>query len=129
MWLDRAATALLVIVGMVNLLPGAIAFAPSRITTAYGVPITGPGTADLTVLLRHRAVLLGLVGACLLCAAFIPSLRTTAITAGAVSMGSFLLLSLSTPGLNEATTRVARIDMAAIALLAVAAILTWPKST
>ncbi|MFI6803104.1 hypothetical protein [Streptosporangium canum] len=42
MWLDRAATALLVIVGAVNLLPGAIAFAPSRITTAYGCRSPAP---------------------------------------------------------------------------------------
>ncbi|WP_037733112.1 hypothetical protein [Streptomyces megasporus] len=129
MWLDRAATALLLLVGAVNLLPGLVAFAPSRIATAYGVRVDGPGSADLTVLLRHRAVLLGLVGLALLCAAFVPSLRAVAVTAGAVSMGSFLLFAYSTPGLGGATMRVARIDVAALALLAVAAVLTWREGS
>ncbi|MGY4985927.1 hypothetical protein [Streptomyces nigrescens] len=128
MWLDRVTTALLLLVGLVNLLPGVVAFAPSKITTAYGVPAKGPGSADLTVLLRHRAVLLGLVGLALLCAAFVPSFHLPAVTAGAISMGSFLLLAYSTPGLHSATMRVARIDIAAIVVLAVAAVLILRKS-
>ncbi|MCS0638373.1 hypothetical protein NX801_22500 [Streptomyces sp. LP05-1] len=128
MWIDRLTTALLVIVGAVNLLPSFVALAPSRITTAYGITVDGADAADLTVLLRHRAVLLGLVGIGLLCAAFIPSLRVPAMVAGAVSMGTFLLFAYATPGLNSATMRVARIDIAALALLAVAAVLVWRKA-
>ena len=128
MWLDRVATALLLLVGAVNLLPGFVAVAPSRITTAYGVSVDGADSADLTVLLRHRAVLLGLVGLSLICAAFVPSLRIPAVTAGVISMGAFLLLAYSTSGLNSATMRVARIDVAAIVLLAVAAVLVWRKN-
>jgi hypothetical protein len=128
MWIDRVATALLLLVGTVNLIPGFIAFVPSQITTAYGVSVGGLGSADLTVLLRHRAVLLGLVGISLICAAFIASLRVPAVTAGVISMGSFLLLAYSTPGLNSATMRVARIDIAAIMSLAVAAALIWRKT-
>ncbi|MGI5467398.1 hypothetical protein [Streptomyces sp. CA-132043] len=129
MWLDRVATALLLLVGVVNLLPGFVAFAPSRITTAYGVTATGPDFADLSVLLRHRAVLLGLIGLALIYAAFTPSFRVPGITAGAISMGSFVLLTRSAPGLNHATMRVARIDIAAIMLLAVAAVLLWRHNT
>ncbi|MCP9944745.1 hypothetical protein LUX12_08075 [Streptomyces somaliensis] len=129
MWIDRLITALLFIVGAVNLLPAVVAVAPSRISTAYGISIDGAHSADLTVLLRHRAVLLGLVGIALLCAAFIPSLRVPAMVAGAVSMGTFLLFAYATPALNSATMRVARIDIAAIALLAVAATLVWRKNT
>ncbi|MFJ9033199.1 hypothetical protein ACIRQP_32725 [Streptomyces sp. NPDC102274] len=128
MWTDRLTSALFVVVGAVNLLPGVVALAPSQITTAYGVSIDGPDSADLTVLLRHRAVLLGLVGIALLCAAFIPSLQVPALVGGGVSMGSFLLLAYSTPALNDATMRVARIDIAAIALLAVTAVLVWRKN-
>lgn len=122
MWLDRLTTALFVLLGAVNLLPGFVAFAPARITTAYGVSIEG---ADLTVLLRHRSVLLGLVGLALLYAAFVPSLRMPAVTAGAISMGSYLVLAYSASGLNSATMRVARIDIVALMLLAVAALLVW----
>lgn len=111
-----------------NLLPGFVAFAPTQITTAYGVSVDGPHPADLAVLLRHRAVLLGLAGLSLICAAFIPSLRIPAVTAGVIGMGSFLLLAYSTSGLNSATMRVARIDVAAIVSLAVAAVLLWRKN-
>lgn len=45
-----------------------------------------------------------------------------------ISMGAFLLLAYSTPGLNSATMRVARIDVAAIVLLAVAAVLMWRRN-
>ncbi|WP_156056491.1 hypothetical protein [Streptosporangium roseum] len=43
-------------------------------------------------------------------------------------MGSFLLLAYSTSGLNSATMRVARIDVAVIVLPAVAAALLWRKN-
>jgi hypothetical protein len=128
MWTDRLTTALLVIVGAVNLLPGYVALAPSKVSTAYGITVQGADSADLTVLLRHRAVLLALVGVGLLVAAFLPSLRGPAIAAGAVSMGSFLILAWVTPALNSATTRVARIDIAALVVLVVAAVLVWRKN-
>lgn len=129
MWIERLLTALLIIVGAVNLLPGFVALAPSQITTAYGVTIgDGAGSADLTVLLRHRAVLLAIVGIGLLCAAFIPSLRVPAMAAGGISMGTFLFFAYATPALNSATMRVARIDIAAIVLLAAAAALLWRKN-
>ncbi|MYV96967.1 phosphopantetheine adenylyltransferase [Streptomyces sp. SID3343] len=128
MWTDRLVPALLIVVGAVNLLPGVVAPAPSRITSVYGVSIHGPGSADPTVLLRHRAVLPALVGIGLLCAAFLPALRVPAVVVGGVSMGSYLLLVCSTPALNGASMRVARVDIAAIALPAVAAFLVSRKS-
>ncbi|MEV7089674.1 hypothetical protein AB0O07_27935 [Streptomyces sp. NPDC093085] len=122
-WTGRLVTALFLVVGAVNLLPGFVALAPSQIATAYGVSIAGAHEADLTVLLRHRAVLLGLVGIGLLCAAFLTSLRVPALAAGAVSMGSFMLIAFTAPELNDATLRVARIDIGAFVLLLVAALL------
>ncbi|MFE9940898.1 hypothetical protein [Streptomyces hirsutus] len=127
MWTERLITALLFIVGAINLLPGFVAVAPSRISTAYGVSVDGADSVDLTLLLRHRAVLLALVGIGLLCAAFVPSLRIPAMAAGAVSMGTFLLFAYTTPELNSANMRVARIDIAAVALLATTAVLVGRK--
>ncbi|MFC6065260.1 hypothetical protein [Streptomyces ochraceiscleroticus] len=43
-------------------------------------------------------------------------------------MGSFVLLAHSAPRLNNATRRVARIDIAAVTLLAAAA-LVWRQHT
>ncbi|MFF9481577.1 hypothetical protein [Streptomyces sp. NPDC014733] len=117
----RFAAALLFLVGVVNLLPGVVAITPSRIGAAYGVAADADGSPDLVLLLRHRAVLLALVGTGLLCAAFLSSLRVPAMAAGGVSMGTFLLFARVTPALNGATMRVARIDLAALVRLAVAA--------
>ncbi|MEU3712071.1 hypothetical protein [Streptomyces catenulae] len=111
--------ALLFLVGVINLVPGAVAVAPSRIGAAYGIDVHAD--PDLVLLLRHRAVLLALVGTGLLGAAFLPSLRVPAMVAGGVSMGTFLLFARTTRALNGATKRVARIDLAALALLLVAA--------
>ncbi|MGA5896775.1 hypothetical protein [Streptomyces venetus] len=58
--------------------------------------------------LRHRAVLLGLVGIGLPCAAFIASPRVTALVTGTVIMGTFLLFAYATPALNSATRLTAQ---------------------
>ncbi len=50
---------LLVLVGVTQCLPGLLLFAPDRIPAAYGITVDGP---DLTLLLRHRAVLLAIPG-------------------------------------------------------------------
>ncbi|WP_156758343.1 phosphopantetheine adenylyltransferase [Actinokineospora pegani] len=88
--------------------------------SAYGVEI---GSADLEVLLRHRAVLLALTGAFVIVSAFRPALRRAAITGSAVSMGAFLLLALTTTPVNAQVLRVAQVDAVALLLLAAGAAL------
>ncbi|MFI0803259.1 hypothetical protein SAMN04489729_7855 [Amycolatopsis lurida] len=116
----RLGQALLVAVGLINVVPGAGAVSPGAMRSAYGVEV---GSADLEVLLRHRAVLLALAGAFVIVSAFRPALRRAAIAGGAVSMGSFLLLALTTTPVNEQVLRVAQVDAAALLLLAVGAAL------
>lgn len=103
-----------VAVGALHLLPSAVTLLPSRLAAAYGIDIDGP---DLALLLRHRAVLLGLVGAALVAAAFVPPLRIAALVAGAVSVTTFLVLHMTTPGTNAATMRVAQLDVGALIVL------------
>src|SRR5690606_6955912 len=61
----KIGTALFVAVGLLNLAPGLVALLPSRLDT-YGVVAAD---ATSTLLLRHRAVMLALLGAALLAAA------------------------------------------------------------
>lgn len=117
MWNERIAQGLLIIVGMVHVLPSFVALSPDAARTAYGIEITN---GDLEVLLRHRAVLLGLLGCGLIIAAFMVSLRVPMIGAAAISMGTFLVLAATTEGLNAETLRVAWIDLAALVGLALA---------
>lgn len=102
------------------MLPGAGAVSPEWMRAAYGIDVAG---ADLEVLLRHRAILLALVGAFAIVSAFRPALRPAAITGNTVSTGTFLLLALTTPALNHQLVRVAQVDAVALLVPASAAVL------
>ncbi|MBW0275225.1 hypothetical protein ATM97_08740 [Nocardia sp. MH4] len=110
---------LLVVVGLVHVLPGVVAIAPGRAATAYGTDVPN---RDLELLLRHRAVLLALVGIGLIVGAFVPSARPVTIAAGILSTGSFLVLTMAIGprALDARTLRVARIDVGALAALVLA---------
>ena len=72
--------------------------------------------------MRHRAVMLAIVGALLAYAALQPPLRPIAVAAGLVSMLSFVAIAfLGEP--NEPLQRVAWIDIVASVLLVAAAVL------
>jgi hypothetical protein len=112
-------TALLfVLVGLVNITPVIGVLGAAQLEALYGQPFTDHG---LLLLLRHRAVLFGLLGGLLILAAFRPSLRKVATVAGTLSMASFCLLALPLESHDQVMQRVFWIDVIAIALL----ILAW----
>lgn len=111
---------MLVVAGLLNVLPGAGAVSPDWARSAYGVEITG---ADLETLMRHRAILLALVGATVAVSAFRPHLRPAAVVANATSFGTFLLLVLTTPSLNQQIVRVAQVDAVALLVLSAGVVL------
>ncbi|MCP3141762.1 phosphopantetheine adenylyltransferase [Pyxidicoccus xibeiensis] len=115
-----AATLLLLAVAAVNLIPGIVALLPDRTVALYGIGVDG---GSMTLLMRHRAVLLACVGLGLGAAAFVPSVRPPALAFAAISKLSFLALYLMTPGLTPELQRVAAADLVALALLAIAALL------
>jgi hypothetical protein len=96
-----------------NLVPVVGALSAARLEALYGVPIADP---SLAVLMRHRAVLLGIVGALLAAAAFRRALRPAAFAAGLASMVSFLALALA-GDVNPAVRQVAALDLGLIAAL------------
>ena len=108
----------LVLAGLIHLLPLVGVLGPSRVAAMYDVRIDGP---DLAVLLVHRAVLFGLLGALLIAGAWIEDLRPYAIGAGLVSDVAFLVIARTSPGINAAMQRVVRADIASVVLLLVAA--------
>lgn len=113
----------LVLTGIVHLLPLSGAFGASQLTRLYGVAAE---ESSVALLLRHRAVLFGLIGAFLIYAAFEPAWQLAAFTTGFVAVGSFVCLGWSTRGINPQIARVVKIDVALIIVLAVgAAALGW----
>lgn len=109
----------LVLVAVIHVLPLAGVLGAGKLSQLYGVPLQDP---SLVLLLRHRAVLFGLLAALLGYAALRPDLHRIALVAGLVSVASFLWLWLDAPGTNGAMDTIARVDGVALALLVVAAI-------
>ena len=109
--------ALFVVVALVNLLPLAGAVGAARLEALYGMPFEG---ADLLLLMRHRAILLGLVGGLLIAAGFVPTLRRTAAMIGLGSMLSFVALAFPPDEYAAALQRVVWVDIAASLLPGVA---------
>tara|TARA_R110002073_G_scaffold44217_6_gene122787 strand:- start:380 stop:766 length:387 start_codon:yes stop_codon:yes gene_type:complete len=99
---------------VINLAPSVGTLSNAKLTQLYAIPIE---SADLALLLRHRAVLFAIVGGYLFAAAFSKGLRTQAGIAGLVSMVSFILLFVLTGTDNANLLRVALIDSAAVLVL------------
>jgi hypothetical protein len=115
-----ATAACLLLAALIHLLPVAGVLGAERLQALYGVALDDP---NLVLLMRHRALLFGIVGALLAAAAFLPALRTTALLVGGASALSFLALAWSSSGLNPAVTRVVFADIVAVLALGAAAVL------
>lgn len=118
--MEKVVTGLLVLVGIIHLLPVSGVLGVERLAALYGLSL---GEPNIEILMRHRAILLGLLGLFLLYAAFQPSLQLMAIVAGLVSVVSFIAIAWSVGGYNEAIRKVVIADIiATIALIAAGAI-------
>ena len=105
----------LFITGIINFIPSLIAFLPERIKDSYGIQIPD---ANFELLLRHRAVLFGIIGGLMIYSALSKKYYELSTLIGLVSMISFLLLFfISSSQINDALTKVMKIDAAAILLL------------
>lgn len=108
--------AVLVIVAVIHLLPLPGVFGREQLQALYGVAIAD---SNLVILMRHRAVLFGLLGVFFLVAAFEPRLHVAAFAVGVVSVVSFLWLVPSVGGYNAQVARVFRADIVALVCLVV----------
>jgi hypothetical protein len=112
----------LLLAAIIHLLPLAGVLGHDRLATLYGINAADP---NLSILLRHRAVLFGLLGAFLVVAAFRPGWQAAAFVAGLVSVVSFLLLAWSTGGYNALIGRVVTADLVALVALLAGAVAWW----
>ena len=111
-------SAMLVIVAIIHLLPLSGAIGSERLASLYGISFDEP---NIAILMRHRAVLFGLLGLFMLFAAFAPRFQLAAFVIGFVSVVSFLWLASSVGGYNAAIGRVVTADIVALACLVVGA--------
>jgi hypothetical protein len=115
--MSLVAAVALVLAGVIHLIPVIGVVGPAHVSRTYDVRVDGP---DLAVLLVHRAVLFGLLGALLITAAWVDDLRPYAIGAGLISDVAFLAIVRANPGINAAMQRVVRADVVSVALLLIA---------
>ncbi|KAA3651443.1 MAG: phosphopantetheine adenylyltransferase [Proteobacteria bacterium] len=111
---------LIIIVGIIHVLPVLGVMGADRIMILYGVEINDP---NLEILMRHRAILFGLLGLFIIYAAFKPVLQPLAIVAGFVSVLSFLVISVLVGDYNDSIDKVVMADIVALVALCVATVL------
>jgi hypothetical protein len=111
-------SAMLVIVAIIHLLPLSGVIGSERLASLYGISF---GEPNIAILMRHRAVLFGLLGLFILYAAFAPCFQVAAFVIGFVSVVSFLWLASSVGGYNAAIGRVVTADIVALVCLIVGA--------
>ena len=112
--MQALASALLLVVAVIHLLPVAGVLGADRLGALYGITVAKP---ELELLMRHRAVLFGLLGVFIGVAAFVRAWQIPAVVAGAVSVVSFLVLTTEVDSVNAAIHRVVVADLVALAAL------------
>ncbi|MCA6597481.1 MAG: phosphopantetheine adenylyltransferase [Pseudanabaena sp. M046S1SP1A06QC] len=109
---------MLVIVAVIHLLPLSGILGAARLSDLYGITFDEP---NIAILMRHRAVLFGLLGSFLLVAVFRSEFQIAAFIAGFVSVASFMYLAWSVGSYNTHIARVFAADIGALVCLVIGA--------
>lgn len=118
--MEKTLVVLLLAVGVVTFLPLVGVLGPSQLTSLYGLAFEG---SDLSILMRHRAVLFGFIGGFIMLSAFKPELRAYGIAAGFISALSFVALTLSVGDYNTQLKKVMLTDVVLVLMLTAALVL------
>ena len=115
--MQKLITGALLVAGLINLYPVIGVLSVDQLENLYGVPLEN---GDLIILMRHRAVLFGLLGAFIIYSAFRSSVQKLACIAGLVSMISFIVLAYASGQFGEHLNKVIVADVVgSLALIAV----------
>jgi hypothetical protein len=116
----------LFISGIINILPSLLAFLPDKISKSYGIDIPN---SNYELLLRHRAILFGIIGGFMIYSAIVKKYYELSTIAGLVSMASFIILYfLIGKDINKELKKVLMIDLVATVILCIGFILFLLKS-
>ena len=112
--MSKLITLCMVVVGLINFAPVLLMLSSSKMEQAYSINI---GSNDLEILMRHRALLFGILGGFILYAAFFPAYQVAAMLMAGVSMVGFVLLAVLVGGYNDAILKVFIVDLVGIGIL------------
>lgn len=111
----------LFISGIINILPSLLAFLPNKISKSYGIEIPN---ANYELLLRHRAILFGIIGGLMIYSAIVKKYYELSTIAGLVSMISFIILYfIIGKDISQELKKVMLIDLVATVILCIGFIL------
>ncbi len=111
---ERLITGLLLVVAVIHLLPLSGFFSVERLNSLYGLAIDD---ANLEILMRHRAILFGILAGLFVYAAFTPAIQPIAFVAAFISVASFFFLAFSVAEFNTEMRKIVIADVvAAVAL-------------
>jgi hypothetical protein len=122
---ERIITGLMLVVAVIHLLPISGFFGVEQLTSLYGIEITD---GNLKILMRHRAMLFGILGGFFAFAAFKPAIQPIAFLAAFISVASFFFLCFSVGEFNDAIRKVVIADVVASVSLLAAIVLYLVKS-
>ena len=112
----------LILVGLINFVPVLGLLSVQNIESAYKTSLTDP---NLIILMRHRALLFGVLGGFVLSSVFKPVYQNAAMVMAGISMVGFVLLTLIVGDFNEAIYKVFLVDIVAMFILVVAVLIKF----
>ena len=115
----------MLVIGVIHLIPVTGVISVDRLSGLYGV---GIADANMEILMRHRAILFGLLGAFFIYSAFDTKIQPLAFVAAFISIVSFFWLVKSVGGYNSQIFKVIVADVVALACLIVAVVLFFMKN-
>ena len=121
---EKAITILLIIVAVIHIMPISGFAGIARLESLYGIPISGN---NMEILMRHRAILFGILGVFFAYAAFTPSVQPLAFLAAFATLVSFFYLAISVGEYNAAIRKIVIGDIVAAISLFGAVILYYTK--
>ena len=119
--MNEAIQVLLFIVGIINFLPVMGVLSADKLSRAYQIELAG---SDLIILLRHRALLFGVVGGFIIYSVFVPVYQAASMVMAAITMVGYLYIVWSVGGYNKAIFKVAMVVVVGIICLVLAALLS-----
>ncbi len=117
--MTRLVAAALGAAGLIHLIPIAGVLGSNALTRLYGIAVVDPA---VELLLRHRAVLFGVLGVGLIAAAARRDWHSIGLGVAIVSTLSFVALAVVTPGRTLQIDRVVLVDIVLVAFLVLAAV-------
>ena len=120
--MSKLITLCLVVVGLINLAPVVGILSVQYLEQAYDIAFS---SNDLTILMRHRALLFGVLGGFVLFSAFDPRYQGAALIMAGTSMIGFAVLAHLVGDFNAAINKILIADYVGILFLVIAVFLKY----